>query len=77
LIELNHHLEKLRDVVLLVAVGVLQTDVEHVRAAAHLRAPDFRGLVDLASRDQLLELAAAEHIGPLTDDHRTRVLVDR
>ena len=34
----------------LVAVGVLQTDVEHVGAAAHLQAADLRRLLQLALR---------------------------
>ncbi len=68
--------EKARDVGHLVAIGVLQAYVEDVRAAAHLHAADFGGFLELAFRDQPLELAAAEHVGPLADDHRARVVVD-
>ena len=68
--------EKARDVRHLVAIGILQAYVEDVRAAAHLHAPHFGGFLDLALRDQPLELAAAEHVGPLADDHGPRVVVD-
>ena len=36
----------------LVAVGILQADVEDVRAAAHLHAADFGGFLELAVADQ-------------------------
>ena len=68
--------EKTRDVGHLVAIRILQADVEDVRAAAHLHAPYFGCFLDLAVRDQPLELAAAEHVGALADDHRPRVVVD-
>ncbi len=59
-----------------VAIGILHADVEDVRAAPHLQASDLGGFLDLAGRDQPLEFAAAEHVGPLADDHRARALVD-
>ncbi len=40
--------EEARDVGHLVAIGILQAYVEDVRAAAHLHAPDFGGLLELA-----------------------------
>ena len=68
--------EKAGDVRHLVAIRILQAYVEDVRAAAHLHAPDFGSFLELAVRDQPLELAAAEHVGALADDHRPRVVVD-
>ena len=68
--------EKAGDVGHLVAIRILQAYVEDVRAAAHLHAPDFGRFLDLALRDQPLELAAAEHVGALADDHGARVVVD-
>ena len=68
--------EEARDVGHLVAIRVLQAYVEDVRTATDLHAPNFGGLLDLAVRDQPLELAAAKHVGPLADDHRTRIVVD-
>ena len=44
---------------------------------AHLTPADLRGLVQVASDDQLLELPAADHVRPLADDDRAPILVDR
>ena len=68
--------KKARDVRHLVAIRILEAYVEDVRAAAHLHAPHFGSFLDLALGDQPLELAAAEHVGALADDHRARVVVD-
>ena len=43
---------------------------------AHLQPSDFRSLLELALRDQAFELAAAQHVGALADDHRTCIVVD-
>ena len=69
-------LEELGHVLDLVAVGILQADVDDVGAAPHLRAADFRRLLEFALRDQPLELAAAQHVGALADDHRAGGVVD-
>ncbi len=60
----------------LVAVGILQADVDDMGAAAHLRAADFGRLLELALADQPLEFAAAQHVGALADDCRARGLVN-
>jgi hypothetical protein len=54
----------------LVAVGVLQADVDDLRAAAHLGAADLGGGLVVAASDELLELARAEHVGALADEER-------
>ena len=59
----------------LVAVGVLQADVEQMRAAADLTAPDLRRLFDSPFVDQAAELAAAEYVGALANQDGARVLV--
>ena len=73
---LHQRFEEGGDVGHLVAVGILQADVEHVGAFAHLGTSDLGRLIDLAGGDQLLELAAAEDVGALADDHRARVVID-
>jgi hypothetical protein len=62
------------DVGRLVAVGVLQADVDHLRAAADLRPADLGGALPVAGGDQLLEGAAAEHVGALADEQRPVVV---
>jgi hypothetical protein len=47
--------EERLDVGDLVAVGILQADVDHLRAAAHLRAADLGGGLEVALGDQRLK----------------------
>src|ERR1019366_1093581 len=68
--------EKACDIRHLVAIGILQAYIEDVRAAAHLHTSHFGSFLELAVGDEPLELAAAEHVGPLADDHRPCVVVD-
>src|SRR5208283_3680817 len=59
-----------------VAIGILQTDIENMRAAPYLKASDLGRFFDLALGDKPLELAAAEHVGALADHDRPRAVVD-
>src|SRR5262249_53663258 len=63
------------DVRQLVAVRILEIDVDHLRSAAHLRPSDLGGFLELALGDQALELAAAEYVGALAHDDRARFIV--
>src|SRR5439155_26343964 len=58
-------------------IGIGEADVEDLRAAPYLPAPDFGRLVEITGEDQLLELAAPDHVRPLADDDRTAIVVDR
>ena len=58
------------DVLRLVAVGVLEVDVDELRAGLDLRAADLGRLLELLFLDEPLELAAADLVGPLADDER-------
>ncbi len=63
------------DVVQLVAVGVLQVDVDDLRAALDLASRDLAGLFVLLFGDQPLELARADLVRALADDERAVVIV--
>ncbi len=58
------------DVGQLVAVGVLQADVEHLRPRAHLGAADLGRPLEVPRRDALLEGARTEDVGLLADQQR-------
>ena len=70
-------LEEGRHVGELVAIGVGEADVEHLRAAPHLPTAELGRLVEIAGDHQLLEATAADHVGAFADDDRPPVVLDR
>ena len=68
-------LVELVGVVQFVAVGVLQVDVDDLRAALHLPPRDLARLFVLLGRDQPLELPRADLVRALADDQRPVVVV--
>ena len=58
----------------LVAVGVGQADVHHLRPALDLGPADFGRLLELVRDDQVLELPRADDIGPLAHEQRSIVV---
>ncbi len=59
-----------RNVLDLIAIRALQTDIHDVRAVLHLPARDLDGLFPLLFRDQVLERARPDHVGALAHDQR-------
>ena len=67
--------QELRHIRCLVAVGVLQADIQDMGAVAGLAAADFGGLFKGAVVNQAAEPAAAQHIGAFPDDGRAHLVV--
>src|SRR5216684_564633 len=53
----------------LVTVRIGEADVQHLRPALDLRAPNLRAFLELVLDDEVLELARADDVGPLADEH--------
>ena len=63
--------------VLVLALGQRDADVEHVRAAGHLVLGDLREPVVVVGQQQLLRLARALRVDALADQRRARLLHER
>ena len=70
----NHFLVKPVDVAQLVAVGILEIDVDDVRAALDLRARNLSRFLEFLVRNQPLKSARANFVGAFANDQRAVVV---
>src|SRR5216683_5088933 len=64
-----------RNVLLLVALGALQADVDNVRATAYLAAGNFAGFFPLFFGDEIFEEAGADDVGALAHEQGARAVL--
>src|SRR5258708_16042504 len=64
-----------RNVLLLVALGALQADVDDVRATTYLAAGNFAGFFPLFFGDEIFEEAGGARVGALAPQQRARAVL--